>query len=79
MAKDNDADRVDQPRSYDDTQLEAVLVTCATCGRRYYMTKVEARCAACRVVEAGRRRADDAAREGVAIAECAQSIARRAQ
>ena len=34
--------------SWDDTQLAAVLVTCARCGRSYYMTVVGPLCQRCR-------------------------------
>lgn len=35
-------------KSYDAKQLGAVLVTCATCGRAYYMTAPAPVCLACR-------------------------------
>jgi hypothetical protein len=35
-------------RSYDDKQIEAVLVTCLACRRSFYMTRVELPCVACR-------------------------------
>ena len=34
--------------SYDDHQREAVLVTCSTCGKSYYMTVVHETCQGCR-------------------------------
>jgi hypothetical protein len=35
-------------RSYDDHQIEAVLVTCLACRKAYYMTTVVLPCATCR-------------------------------
>lgn len=34
--------------SYDDHQLHAPLVVCATCGQAWYMTVPQAICIACR-------------------------------
>ena len=34
--------------SYDDKQINAALVTCAKCGRAWYMTAPQPLCRACR-------------------------------
>lgn len=43
-----DGDPGDTVPSYDDKQINAVLVTCAGCGRAWYMTWPHALCLACR-------------------------------
>lgn len=42
------------PKTYDEKQAEALLVTCAKCNQAYYMTVPQTVCAAC-VAKAWRR------------------------
>lgn len=37
----------DPTRSYDDRQIEAVLVQCRQCQRRFYMTRPRLTCVVC--------------------------------